>query len=65
MDDRNFKNLPLTKLSYKKFLKSTIFFHNVYTEKMSTIEEIDGLNALKVYYYVYKQHREILLNLIH
>ena len=48
MDDRNFKNVPLTKLYFKNF-KSSIFclflFYNVYKEKIFTIEIEDGREA--------------------
>jgi len=55
MDDRIFKNLPLTKFDFLKvrksmnllFINSAIVFsfHNVYKEKMFMIEIEDGLDA--------------------
>jgi len=50
MDDRIFKNLPLTKFDFGKICKSMKFvclflFYNVFKEKMFTIEIEDGCEA--------------------
>ena len=50
MDDRIFKNLPLTKFDFGKICKSIKFvclflFYNVFKEKMFTIEIEDGCEA--------------------